>query len=83
MSKRLQIPVSDAEYRQIQRAARSERVSSAEWARRALRAAIRVIPSGDRDRKLASIRAAAVHRFPTADIDRMLAEIELGYGEGA
>lgn len=80
MTKRLQVLLDDAELREIQRVARSQRVTVAEWVRQVLRAARRTVPRGDAARKLATVRAAARHSFPAPDIDRMLAEIERGYG---
>lgn len=82
MAKRLQVILQDPEYREIQRMARSRRMSIAEWVRQALSHARRREPLGDTDKKLAAIRAAARHEFPAADIDTMLAEIERGYGMG-
>ncbi len=79
MAKRLQVILQDPEYREIQRAARSRRMSIAEWVRQALAHARRREPLGDVEKKLAAIRAAAKHEFPTADIESMLAEIEQGY----
>jgi len=82
MSKRLQVIMQDPEYREIQRAARSRRMSIAQWVRQALESARREEPRGSVSRKLDSIRAAAQHEYPAGDIDRMLAEIEAGYGAG-
>lgn len=83
MTKRLQVLLDDTELREIQRVARSQRMTVAEWVRQVLRAARRSVPRGDAPRKLATLRAAARHSFPAPDIDRMLAEIERGYsGEG-
>lgn len=79
MAKRLQVILKDPEYREIQRAARSRRMSLAEWVRQALSLARRGEPAGAADKKLAVIRAAARLDYPTADIDQMLAEIERGY----
>ncbi len=79
MSKRLQVLLEEPELREIQRAARAQRMTVAEWVRQALRAARRREPSTDARRKLAAIRTAARHSFPTAEIDQMLAEIESGY----
>ena len=79
MTKRLQVLLEEPEWREVQRAARSRRLTVAEWVRQALRAARRREPSGDLDRKLAVVRAASRHAFPTADVDQMLAEIERGY----
>jgi hypothetical protein len=83
MAKRLQVTLQDAEYRDIQRAARARRVSIAEWVRQALDLAHRQEPSKDIGKKLQAIRTAAKHNFPTADIDTMLAEIESGHSTGS
>lgn len=80
MSKRLQVILQDPEYRGIQRAARSRRMSIAEWVRQALALARRGEPGGTVGKKLGIIRAAARCDYPTGDIDRILAEIESGYG---
>ncbi len=79
MSKRLQVLLEEPELREIQRAARAQRMTVAEWVRQALRAARRGVPSRDPDRKLGAIRAAARNSFPTADVEQMLEEIESGY----
>jgi len=79
MSKRLQVVLDDAEWREIRRAASREQTTVSEWARRHLRAARRAQAAGDPGKKLAAIRAASRHAHPTADIDQMLAEIERGY----
>ena len=79
MAKRLQVILQDPEYREVQRAARSRRMSIAEWVRQALVQARRSEPQGDIGKKLEIVRAAAKHEFPTGDIDTMLAEIEQGY----
>jgi hypothetical protein len=83
MSKRLQVILDDAEWREIQRAAKAQRLTVAAWVRGALRAARRREPLGDTGRKLEVVRAAARHAFPTADIEQMKAEIERGYLGGA
>ncbi len=83
MAKRLQVILKDPDYREIQRAARSRRMSLAEWVRQALALARQREPVGGVGKKLEVIRAAAGWDFPTADIDRMLAEIERGYRPGA
>jgi hypothetical protein len=79
MSKRLQLILKDSEYCEIQRVARSRRMSIAEWVRQALGLARRRGPGAGVGKKLEVIRAAARHDFLSADIDRMLAEIESGY----
>jgi hypothetical protein len=81
MSKRLQVLLDEPELREIQKAARAQRVTVAEWVRQALRAARRRQPVVDPRRKLEAIRAAARHSFPVGDIEQMLAEIESGYLE--
>jgi hypothetical protein len=82
MTKRLQVLLQDPEYREIQRIARSRRMSVAQWVRQALHAAKREEPLGDVSKKLEALRAAAKFEFPTADIEQMLAEIEQGYLSG-
>lgn len=79
MSKRLQVLLEEPELREIQKAARRNHVTVAEWVRQALRAARRREPEGDRARKLAAIREAVRHRFPAPPIEQMLEEIERGY----
>ena len=79
MSKRLQVLLDETELRAIQRAARSKRMTVAEWVRQTLRAARRREPANDARKKLEAVRAAIRHSFPTADIEQMLEEIESGY----
>jgi hypothetical protein len=79
MSKRLQVLLDDAELRGIQRAARAQRMTVAEWVRQALRAARRREPVGDLGTKIAVVRAAARHAFPSGDIEQILTDIERGY----
>ena len=81
MAKRLQVIIQDPEYREIQRAARTQHMSVAAWVRQALAFARRRDPGGDPGKKLDAVRAAARHAYPTADIEDMLAEIETGYGQ--
>ena len=69
----------EAEWREIQRAAKAERTTVAEWVRQALRIARRDTSSKDVDAKLTAIRNAARHQFPTADMEQMNAEIARGY----
>ncbi len=82
MSKRLQVLVEEDEMQEIQRAARRERLTVAEWVRQALREVRRLRPQSSLERKLAAIRKASEYAAPTADIDEMLAEIERGYQGG-
>ena len=75
--------LKDPEYQEIQRVARSRRMSIAEWVRQALDLARRREPLGSIGKKLETIQTATRHDYPVADIDGMLAEIEAGYGPGA
>jgi hypothetical protein len=78
MTKRLQVLLDDAELRAIQRIARREKLTTAEWVRRRLReGAERGRP--DTGSKLAAIHAAYRHQAPAPDIEQMLDEIERGY----
>jgi len=79
MSKRLQVLLDEPEFREVQRAAHSKRMTVAEWVRQVLRAARKREPEGDAAKKLEAVRAGARHAFPTGDIAQMLAEIERGY----
>lgn len=83
MTQRLQVLLDEAELKEVQRAARAQRMTVAEWVRQALRTARLAQPLGDPQRKLLAVRAAARHAFPSADIDEMLADIEKGYGGGS
>jgi hypothetical protein len=71
--------LDESELRDIQRLARAQRMSVAEWVRGALRAARRREPLGDAGKKLEVVRSAARHAYPVAGIDTMLGEIERGY----
>lgn len=75
--------LQDPEYKEVQRAARSRRMSIAEWVRQALALARRQEPLGSIGKKLETIQTATRHDYPVSDIDGMLAEIEAGYGPGA
>ena len=79
MSRRLQVLLEESELREIQRLARSQKMTVAEWVRQALRAARRREPRRDMGKKLDVVRTASRYAYPTSDIDRMLAEIEQGY----
>jgi hypothetical protein len=71
--------LEETELREIQRSARRNRMTVAEWVRQALRVARRSEPRSDAGKKLQVVRAAAVHNYPTADIGEMLRQIERGY----
>ncbi|MFZ3201807.1 MAG: antitoxin [Candidatus Acidiferrales bacterium] len=79
MAKRLQVIIRDPDYREIQRIARSRRMSLAEWVRQALDSARYREPTSAAGKKLEIIRAAVQHAYPSGDIETMLAEIESGY----
>ena len=75
----MQVLLEDAELREIQRAARLQKMTTAEWVRQRLRQARRDEGAADPRRKLEAIRRAVAFSFPSADIDRMNSEIEQGY----
>jgi hypothetical protein len=79
MSKRLQVVLDEAELAEIQRAAKRERLTTAEWVRQALRVARRSVPGTAAKKKLEVVRSAMDHAFPTGDVRQMLREIERGY----
>jgi hypothetical protein len=79
MTKRLQVLMDEDELRTIQRLARKDRITTAEWVRQRLREAQEQRARPDLERKLAVIRAASKYRAPAPDIDQMNAEIEQGY----
>lgn len=79
MSKRLQVLLEEREFGEIQRAARAQKMTVAEWVRQVLRTARRQQPQGDSGKKLEVVRSAAQHSYPTAEMDQMLGEIERGY----
>jgi hypothetical protein len=83
MTKRLQVLIDDEELRAIQRLARDDRVTTAEWVRQRLREAQEQRARPDIERKLAVIRAATRFRAPAPDIEQLNAEIEQGYLEGS
>lgn len=79
MSKRLQVLIDEAEYREIARLARAEGTTIAAWVREAIRNSRRSKPPERAADKLRVVRAAARHEFPTGDLTQMLEEIERGY----
>ena len=79
MTKRLQVLMEDDELAAVQRLARRERVTTAEWVRQRLREAREERGRPEIAAKLSAIRTAAEYRAPAPSIDQMLAEIERGY----
>jgi len=63
MAKRLQVILQDPEYREIQRVARSRRMTIAEWVRQTLSQARRNEPLAEVEEKLASVRASSDMSF--------------------
>ena len=81
MSKRLQVLLDEKEMRDIQRTAKRQQMTVAEWVRQALRAAHRQVPLTDTEvkKKLGVVRTATRYDFPTGDVDQILREIDQGY----
>lgn len=79
MSKRLQVVLDNAEWREIAKHAKAQRLTVSAWVRQTLRAARDQAPPPRKAEKLAAIRTAAAHQFPAPNIDQMLKEIESGY----
>jgi hypothetical protein len=81
MTKRLQVLLDDAELRTIQRLARRDKLTTAEWVRRRLREGAAARSRPDTGSRLAAIHAAYRRSpvGPAPDIDQMLDEIERGY----
>ena len=71
--------MDETELRAIQRLAKRERMTTAEWVRQRLREARGRDETPDVVTKLAAIRKATTYRFPAPPIDQMLDEIEAGY----
>jgi hypothetical protein len=80
MTKRLQVLLDETELRTIQRLARRDKLTTAEWVRRRLREGA-ANSRGDTASKLAAVHAAyrQTSNTPEPDIDQMLDEIEQGY----
>jgi hypothetical protein len=81
VTKRLQVLLDDTELRTIQRLARRDKVTTAEWVRRRLREGAAASTRPDTASRLAAIHAAYRNGSdtPEPDIDQMLEEIERGY----
>jgi hypothetical protein len=81
MTKRLQVLLDDGELRTIQRLARRDKVTTAEWVRRRLREGAAASAKPDTGTRLAAIHAAYRRGSTTAEpeINQMLDEIEGGY----
>lgn len=79
MSKRLQVLLDDAEFRELERFARRQRMTISALVRRALHELQRTEPAREPQRKLQVVREAARHDYPAPEIEQMLTEIERGY----
>jgi hypothetical protein len=71
--------LDDVELRAIQRLARRDKLTTAEWVRRRLREGAAAGSGPNTASKLAAIHAAYRYEAPAPDIDLMLDEIERGY----
>jgi hypothetical protein len=78
VTKRLQVLLDDAELRTIQRIARRDKLTTAEWVRRRLREGAVASARPDTAARLAAIHTAYRHEspLPAPDIDQMLDDIE-------
>lgn len=63
---------------EIQAAARSRRMTVAEWVRQSLRKVRRDEPTRPVADKLNAVREAVAYEFPSGNIERLLDEIERG-----
>ena len=81
MTKRLQVLLDETELRTIQRLARRDKLTTAEWVRRRLREGAAAGDRPDTGARLAAIHVAyrQTSDRPAPDIDQMLDEIERGY----
>jgi hypothetical protein len=83
VTKRLQVLLDETELRTIQRLARRDKLTTAEWVRRRLREGA-AGSRADTASKLAAIHAAyrQTSGTPEPEIEQMLDEIEQGYLSG-
>jgi hypothetical protein len=81
VTKRLQVLLDETELRTIQRLARRDKMTTAEWVRRRLREGAAESSRPDTASRLAAIHAAyrQAPAGPAPDIGQMLDEIERGY----
>ena len=71
--------LDEREFDELRSIAARHGMTVSDWVRRAIAVARRQDSDGDKERKLAAVRAGLRHSFPAPDIDQMLAEIEQGY----
>ena len=81
MTTRLQVLLDDDELKVIQRLARRDRLTTAEWVRRRLREGVTAAARPDTASRLEALHTAYRHQSaaPSPEIDQMLEEIERGY----
>lgn len=79
MTQRLQVLLEDDEIAEIRRVAERQRMTVAEWVRRALRAACQEAATADSRRKLVAVREAARGAYPVGSLPSMLTDITSGY----
>jgi len=80
MSKRLQIVLSDDEYRAVAEAAEQQGKPVARIVRDSLRRTLAEDAAFDPERRIAAVLRFARFAGPTGDIDQILEEIERGRG---
>ena len=83
MSKRLQVLFDEDELAELQKIARQNHMTLAEWVRQTLREARTRQPARAVALKRQAVRRAMEHEFPVADIDEMIEQIERGYESGS
>jgi hypothetical protein len=76
VTKRLEVRIDDCELREIQRVAGERGMSTSEWVRSSLYAALPARAELRMQAKLKAVENAMRYSFPAGDIDQMLAEIE-------
>jgi hypothetical protein len=76
MTKRLQVRFDEAELLDIQRFAMDRGMTTAEWVRASLRAALPAEAGSTTRFKLEAVRTAMSYSYPVRDIDQQLDEIE-------
>jgi hypothetical protein len=78
MSKRLQVVVSDADYRDVTRLAKKRAVPVAEVVRQSLRRTVEEAAERSPEERIANVLRFARFSGPTGDLGSMLEDIEKG-----
>ena len=79
MSKRLQITLSDAEYRTVKVAAERQGKPVSRIVRESLQRTLAGYGEPDPEKRIAAVLSFARFSGPTGDIEQLVAEIELGH----